>query len=72
MAYVYDASGRRVTITETVTGKPTRLTDHDDDADGRVFRVANPEGEVHDGYNLLGPQVNTWTGPSGTPSSGLT
>jgi YD repeat-containing protein len=71
VAFTYDAFGRRDTVTETFAGV-TRLTDTDYDAEGRITRVVNADGEIHYGYDPLGRQVRMWTGSSATFAGGVT
>jgi RHS repeat-associated protein len=71
VAYTYDPFGRRDTVTET-SAAGTRVTDTDYDAEGRVTRIVNADGEIHYGYNLLGQQVQMWTGTSATFGGGTT
>jgi RHS repeat-associated protein/uncharacterized repeat protein (TIGR01451 family) len=71
VAYTYDAFGRRDTVTET-SSAGTRVTDTDYDGEGRVTRVSNADGEIHYGYNLLGQQVEMWTGPGAAVEDGVT
>ena len=61
-SYVFDARGRQVAATQTVTatGETRTVTTAYDDL-GRVVRVSSPEGVLHHGYDDLGRRVRVFT-----------
>ncbi|MBI5757883.1 MAG: putative Ig domain-containing protein, partial [Planctomycetales bacterium] len=64
-SFTYDASGRQIEVTQTrsVGGSPaTRTVTTGYDAEGRVTRIASPEGTVNYGYDTLGRKTRTWIG----------
>jgi len=68
VAYVYDAFGRTLTVTQqfAINDPPnarTRLTTNAYDAEGRLTRIATPEGTVNHEYDLrTGQLIRTYTG----------
>ena len=61
VSYGYDALGRVDVVSESSAGG-TRVTGTDYDAEGRVVKIARPEGVIEYGYDdATGRHVKTWT-----------